>query len=257
MAELLAKNITVRAAGAVLVERASFELRQGKLVALLGPNGVGKSTLLRAVLGFAATAGGTATLDGSPVTALSPMARARNISYLPQQRPLAWPNTVRDVVALGRFAHGAALGRLGKTDADAVERALTACDLQALSERQVDTLSGGELARVHFARASAAEAPLLLADEPVAALDPRHQLKIIELIRDFVDGGGGALVVLHDVALAASFADRLLWMQAGRIIADGPPADTLDDARMASVYGVRAQVQSDRDGYSVRILGVQ
>ncbi|MEL7488835.1 MAG: ABC transporter ATP-binding protein, partial [Pseudomonadota bacterium] len=169
----------------------------------------------------------------------------------PQIRPLAWPNTVRDVVALGRYAHGAALGRLGGADADAVNRAIAACNLGALAGRRADTLSGGELARMHCARAFAAEAPLLVADEPTAALDPRHQFRILDLIADFVARGGGALVVLHDVEMAARYASRLIWMKDGRIIADGAPASTLNAERMETVYGVRAQI----DGVNVRMKG--
>ena len=170
---------------------------------------------------------------------------------MPQQRPLAWPNTVRDVVSLGRYAYGAAPGRLSAKDAAAVDAAIARCDLTGLAHRQTDTLSGGELARVHCARAFAAEAPLLIADEPVAALDPRHQFRIMDIIADFVAAGGGALVVLHDITLAARYASRMIWMKQGRIVADGAPEETLTAARMAEVYGVQARV----DGRRVEIEG--
>ena len=251
MTELACLALTVARDGAILVDGASFRLRTGELVALLGPNGAGKTTLLRAALGLAPPTSGTATLGGNDTAALSPRERARRASYLPQRRPLAWPSPVRDVVALGRFSHGAALGRLGDADRRAVARALESCALTAMADRATDTLSGGELARVHFARAFAAETPLLVADEPVAALDPQHQHRTMELVRSFVDTGGGALVVLHDVTLAARFADRLLWMRGGRIVADGAPADTLSAERLAEVYGVRAGV----DGLNVQIEG--
>ncbi len=251
MTELVATDLTVKAGSAVLVRGASFRLAPGELVLLLGPNGAGKTSLLRAALGLARAAGGSATLGGIESAALSAALRARRVSYLPQVRPLAWPSLVRDVVALGRFAHGAALGRLRGEDAAAVERALHACDLEQLAQRRTDTLSGGELARVHCARAFAAEAPLLIADEPVAALDPRHQFRIMSLVDAFVKRGGGALVVLHDVSLAARYAQRLIWMKEGRILADGPPAETLTAERLEMVYGVRARVA----GASVAIEG--
>ncbi len=251
MTELVVKSLTVARGGTTLVDGASLRIRKGKLVALLGPNGAGKTTLLRAALGLVPTTGGSATLGGDDATSLSPQQRARRASYLPQQRPLAWPSPVRDVVSLGRFAHGAALGKLGDADNQAVAHALDACDLTALADRATDTLSGGELARVHFARAFAARAPLLIADEPVAALDPRHQHRVMELVRAFVDQNGGALIVLHDIALAARFADRLLWMHGGRIVADGTPADTLSAAQLADVYGIKATV----DGTNVQIEG--
>jgi len=255
MTDLNVQNLSVAVGAAVLLERASLQLRRGELVALLGPNGAGKTTLLRAVLGLIKTTAGTAMLDGEDIAALPPMARAKKISYLPQRRPLAWPNTVRDVVALGRFAHGAALGRLGPEDAAAVDVAMAACNLVPLANRRTDSLSGGELARVHFARTIAAQTPFLIADEPVAELDPQHQFKIAALIRQFANDGGGALLVLHEVALAARFADRLIWLQDGRIVADGPPEETLTEQRMRDVYGVKARINVDHDGVDVRIQG--
>ena len=125
-------------------------------------------------------------LQGRTLTEFDPQQRARQLSYLPQRRPLAWPSPVRDVVSLGRYAWGCAPGRLGVEDITAVNSALAACDLLEMAERSTDTLSGGELARVHCARAFATEAPLLFADEPVASLDPRHRFRIMELIRSHV-----------------------------------------------------------------------
>ncbi|MEM7729644.1 MAG: ABC transporter ATP-binding protein [Pseudomonadota bacterium] len=242
MTELVATDLTLKAGSATLVDDASFRLSPGEFVALLGPNGAGKTSLIRASLGLDAPYCGQATLGGQNTSAMAPNVRARGLAYLPQIRPLAWPNRVRDVVALGRFSHGVTLGRLKGADLDAVERALQACDLGALADRNADTLSGGELARMHCARAFAAEAPLLIADEPTAALDPRHRFRILDLIADYVSNGGGALIVLHDIELAARYASRLLWMKDGRIVADGPPAETLTSARLEAVYGIRASV---------------
>jgi iron complex transport system ATP-binding protein len=251
MAELLTQNLSVKAASTFLVREANLSLIPGELVALLGPNGAGKTSLLRAALGLEKRSEGLATLDGTDSEKLSPMQRARRVAYLPQQRPLAWPNTVRDVVSLGRFAYGAAPGKLGTADAEAVDRAIEHCGLTDLSSRNTDTLSGGELARVHCARAFAADAPLLVADEPVAALDPHHQFSTMDIVRQFVDDGGGALVVLHDIALAARYATRMVWMKDSRIVADGPPEETLTPERLADVYSVRARV----DGRTVEIEG--
>ncbi len=251
MTELVVAGMTLHAAGTPLVREASLRLRPGDWVALLGPNGAGKTSLVRGALGLQRPISGGAQLDGIATTALAAADRARKVAYLPQRRPLAWPSRVRDVVALGRFAHGARLGRLGAADAGAVARALSDCGLDALADRRCDTLSGGELARVHCARAFAADAPLLIADEPTAALDPRHQFRILDLIAAYVARGGGALVILHDVALAARYATRLVWMQAGRVVADGPVDETLTAARLAEVYGIRAQVT----GRTVRMDG--
>jgi len=248
---LKAEDITVRAQGVTLVKEASFTLKPGELVALLGPNGAGKTTLLRASLGLSKPAEGHVKLDNDEVQTLSPMQRARRVSYLPQIRSLAWPNTVRDVVALGRYSHGASLGRMKANDARAVDAAIDACDIAALSHRKTNTLSGGELARVHCARAFAAQAPLLIADEPVAALDPRHQFRIMDLLKAYVDEGNGALVVLHDIALAAKYADRLIWMKDGEILAQGSPNETLTEDRLAGIYGVKSRV----DGTHVVVEG--
>ena len=169
---------------------------------LMASPGAGKTSLIRATLGLAHTGRqasihyDTCRIGDTSLPELTATARARRVSYLPQTRPLAWPTRVRDLVALGRFAYGVSVQTLTGTDADAVDRALTACDLHPLAERRADTLSGGELARVHVARALAAEAPLLIADEPVAALDPYAQFQTMDLIRSFVDQGGGALVIL-------------------------------------------------------------
>lgn len=251
MTDLIVKDLSYTVNGAELVAEASFALRPGELICLLGPNGAGKSSLIRTCLGLEKPSRGQATLNGEETTALSPMVRARRVAYLPQIRPLAWPNSVQDVVALGRFSHGAAIGRLRGADLEAVDRALAACDLKHLAHRSADTLSGGELARMHCARAFAAEAPLLIADEPTAALDPRHQFRILDLIDEYVARGGGALVVLHDIQMAARYASRIIWMKGGRILADGSPEKTLTAERLNEIYGVRAVV----NGRQIELAG--
>lgn len=243
MTELIASQICCNAGSKRLVDTASYRLQAGELVVLLGPNGAGKTSLLRASLGLITPSSGSARLGDRDCASLDAMQRARLVAYLPQQRHLAWPNRVRDVVALGRFCYGAAPGRLSAQDSDAVDRALLDCDLVSLADRSVDTLSGGERSRMHCARAMAAQTPLLMADEPIEALDPRHRFRILDLFQAYVRRGGGALLVLHDIQLAAHYASRLLWMQQGRIVADGPPEQTLTAQRIESVYGVRARVQ--------------
>jgi iron complex transport system ATP-binding protein len=255
MTELVATQLSIKAENTLLLEDASVSLASGEVVAILGSNGAGKTSLLRAILGLLDVASGSVTLDGREFHSLSPVQRAQHIAYLPQRRPLAWPNKVRDVVALGLFAHGVSLGRLSPKESATVHEAIKSCDLEGFEDRNVLSLSGGELARVHFARVLATHAPLLLADEPVAELDPRFQLQIAKLIRQFVDAGGGALVVLHEVALAADLADRLIWMNDGRIVATGTPQETLTPQTLADVYGVKAHVAKDEHGFDVRIRG--
>ncbi len=250
--EISAKNVTVTAGGKKLLASVDFELHPGELVALLGPNGAGKTTLLRALLGFIKLDAGCIDLGGDNVQSLSPIKRALRAAYLPQTRPLAWPNIVYDVVALGRYSHGTSMGNLSAIDVAAVQEAIEACDIAHLASRKTDTLSGGELARVHCARAFAAQAPLLIADEPVAALDLRHQYRVMELLHDYVAQNRGVLTVLHDVNLAAKYADRLVWMKDGIIHAVGSPEETLTPERLAQIYGVQARV----DGKKVTVDGI-
>ena len=256
MSELAVDRLCVTLDGHAVVRDASLRLDRGELVALLGANGAGKTTLLRGTLGLAPRSGGVVRAGGEDPARLAPSERARRIAYLPQARPMAWPLRVRDVVALGRFAHGAALGRLGAADAAAVSRALAACDLDGLADRPCTSISGGELARTHVARAMAAEASFLLADEPTAALDPLHQHQVMRLVRAYADAGRGVLVVMHDAALAARTADRLVWMAGGRLVADGPPESTLTADRLAEVYGIRASVRRFAEDWLVTVEGV-
>lgn len=251
MTGLIVKEMTVTAGNAPLVQGASFTLSPGELVVLLGPNGAGKTSLLRGALGLTPRDAGTALIDGDNTASLAPQARARKISYLPQARALAWPICVKDVVALGRFAHGASISRLNETDKAAIDAALSACELQSLAHRRTDTLSGGELTRVHFARALAAQTPFLVADEPIAALDPRHQFAIMDILAAYVQQGNSVLVVLHDISLAVRYASRLIWMQSGHIIADGRVEETLTAERLSSVYGIRSEIH----GRDVRLIG--
>ncbi len=236
---LSVSGVSVALGARMVVREASFALAGG-FTALIGPNGAGKTSLLRACLGLVARQSGCVALAGQDPVRLRPPQRARLAAYLPQSRPLAWPLRVRDVVTLGRFAFGAAPGRLSPDDAAAVDRAMAACDLTDLALRRCDALSGGEIARVHIARALAAEAPLLIADEPIAALDPRHALAVLALLRGFADLGGTVLASLHDIDLAGLFADRVMVMQAGAMVADGPPGELLRADLLAEVFGVAA-----------------
>lgn len=252
MTELVVDQLGVSIDEVTLVKNVSFTLKPGAFVTVLGPNGAGKTKMLRAALGLENPTSGLARLGSVDTKILDPISRALKLSYLPQTRPLAWPNIVRDIVALGRYSHGATLNRLSGLDLDAVETAISDCDIAHLAHRKADTLSGGELARVHCARAFAAQAPLFVADEPVAALDPRHQFRVMDLIAAYVKRGGGALVVLHDIGLAARYADRMIWMAKGEVVADGPPHETLTEKRLADLYGVKSKI----DGVRIEIDGV-
>ena len=241
--------------GKPLVVDGGFSLEAGEFTALIGPNGSGKTTLLRLALGLLQADRGTASIAGVPVGSLAPVDRARKVAYLPQARPLVWPQPVRDIVSLGRFAYGAALGRLSPEDEAAVERAIAACRLEGFEERAADTLSGGELSRVHLARALAAETPLVVADEPVAALDPRYQHQTMQLFAAMAGEGRGVLTVIHDLDLALRYASRVLWMHEGRIVADGTPAETFTAERLHDIFGIAAEVSGEGASRRLEISG--
>jgi iron complex transport system ATP-binding protein len=243
-------KVSVSLGGTMVVNEATLGVSSGELVAVLGANGAGKSSLIKAGLGLLPFDSGSVLLNGQNQAKLSAGIRARQVAYLPQTRPLAWPLYVRDVVALGRFAFGAAPGRLGKADADAVEAAIADCKIGHLADRATDTLSGGELARVHVARALAAQAPLLVADEPTAALDPAQALGVMQVIADFCAKGGAALVILHDITLAARFVSRIIVMSRGIIVADGPPRQALTPDVLRQAFGIEARL-AEIDGSPV------
>jgi len=257
MSLFVADGLSYVVDGKPLVWDASLALDSGTLTMLVGPNGAGKTTLLRLALGLLKSDSGSAMLDDEDVTTLAPVQRARKIAYLPQQRPLVWPQPVHDIVALGRFAYGAAPGRLSHEDEAAIARAIAACDLEGFEERAADTLSGGELSRAHLARALAAETPLLVADEPVAALDPRYQHEVLRIFAKAASEGKSLLTVVHDLTLAARYADRLIWMKDGQIVADGPPHETITPERLKEVFGIEARVvdATREEPISLDILG--
>lgn len=229
--------------GVPVLRGIDLSLPRGQLVGLIGCNGAGKSTLLRVLAGLVPADEGTVLVDGQPVGTIDPKERARLIAYLPQTGPAHWNLSVEALVRLGRLPHFANPRR----DGDAVARALDATATAHLRGRDVDTLSGGERMRVLLARALAVEAPVLLADEPVAALDPRQQLLVLGLLRRMAEAGGLIVAVLHDLSLASRFCDRLVLLNRGAVLADGPCGAVLTDANIAAAYGVSA-VRVDHAG---------
>ncbi|MEQ8697671.1 MAG: ABC transporter ATP-binding protein [Bauldia litoralis] len=247
MTVLAANGVSVVRGGRPVLTDVGFRSETGALIGLVGPNGAGKTTLLRALAGIQPVRGGTIELFGEPIGGYRPRALARRLAYMPQHSIIHWDLPVRDVVMLGRSPHLGAWSAPGAADREIVDRVMAALDLEALAGRSARALSGGERARVLLGRALAGAPAVLLADEPVAGLDPYHSLEVMDHLHGLARGGALVVVVLHDLSLAMRFCDRLLLLHQGRVAHDGPPEETLDDARLAEVYRIEAQ-RATRDG---------
>lgn len=244
---LVASDVTVIRGARRIVDSASLTLNAGELTILAGPNGAGKTTLARAMAGVM-KAEGTTTFDGVSLRDLAPRTRARAISYLPQGHEFHWPMRVDSIVALGREPHADPFSQTSIKDRIAIERAIEATAVGEFSSRLITTLSGGERARVAIARALATEASVLIADEPTASLDERHQLIVMDLLQRIAHQGTAVLAIIHDLALAMRFADRVVVMNEGRIVANDTPALALTPDRIAEIFGISVNRVETPDG---------
>jgi iron complex transport system ATP-binding protein len=235
---LTVSRLDMAFAGRRAVQDVSAKFQAGQVSVVLGPNGAGKSTLIKALAGLLRPLSGAVTLDGAAVAALDPRDRARRIGYLPQQSAVQWRLSVADIVALGRLPYRAPFAAPSARDGAAIADAMAQADVEELADRSIDTLSGGERARVLFARVLAGTPQWLIADEPLASLDPAHQLDLLERVRGLAASGVGVVMVLHDLAHAARVADHVLLMKNGRLIAQGGPREVMVPDRLAEAYGV-------------------
>ena len=247
---ILASGVSVDIESRPVLHDIDFELRPGELLGLIGPNGSGKSTLMRTLVGLARHRAGQILLGGRERSRYSQAELARMIAYLPQDHTVHWPLYVENVVALGREPHLAAFRRPGPEDSRVVAEVMTQTGINEFKGRSIRALSAGERARVLLARAMAVRAPFMLADEPTAALDPRHQLIVMGLLRSHALEGTGTVVVVHDLSLAAQFCTRLYLLNEGRVMAEGAPEFVLNDANIGKAYGVDT-VRVNQHGHSL------
>lgn len=222
--------------------------KPGKVTAILGPNGSGKSTLVRTIAGLNDADTGFVRLGGRLIGRLDPRERARAIGYLPQDASVHWNVTAEALVALGRLPHRSPFAGMSAEDQAAVMRAMEATDTIAFTGRPVAELSGGERARVLLARVLAGQPKWLLADEPLAALDPAHQLGLLDRLRGLASQGMGVVIVLHDLVQAARAADEVLLLRDGKVIAFGPTREALAHQPLRDAFGVEVMVIGDDQG---------
>lgn len=245
-----AREVTVRYGKAPrpALQRVSCRVEERRLVAAVGPNGSGKTTLVRALSGLVELEGGEVRVDGRKVGEWPRAELARVVGVLPQREEILFPLKVEETVMLGRYAHLGPLAPTRESDRAAVRAALERCDVSELAGRSVDSLSGGEWQRVRLARALAQQPRALVLDEPTASLDVRHEMELFELFRRLVDEGLAALVITHHLNLAARFADHILLMSEGGLVAEGTPAEVLTRETLGRVFQWPVAVTRWSDG---------
>jgi iron complex transport system ATP-binding protein len=215
----------------------SLDIASARCTAVLGPNGSGKSTFLKALLGVVEPSNGRVECFGQPLSEWSRPALARTVGVVAQEETEAFPMTARALVAMGRYPHLGPWRSEGPADAAAIAAAMDRCDVAGFADRSVDTLSGGERQRVRIARALAQSPRALALDEPTASLDLAHEMAILVLLRALADGGVTVVHITHHLMLAARYADRVVLLSEGRLVADGPPAEVLTPERVEQVFG--------------------
>jgi iron complex transport system ATP-binding protein len=247
---LEAREITVRyyRQAPPALDRVSCQVAGSQLLAVVGPNGSGKTTLVRALLGLVPLERGEVMIDRRAVGDWPRRSLAQTVGVVGQQEEAVFRLTVAEAVMLGRYARLGPLAAPGAADRDAVRRALERCDIAPLAERSVDSLSGGEWKRVRIARALAQEPRALVLDEPTASLDVRHEMELLELVRQLADSGLAALVITHHLNLAARFADRILLLDRGVVVAEGTPGEVLDETTLTRVFEWPVAVTTWADG---------
>ncbi|WP_274029908.1 ABC transporter ATP-binding protein [Streptomyces sp. MMBL 11-1] len=252
---LRAEQLTLGYGDRTVVHGIDLEVPDGSITAVIGPNGCGKSTLLRSFGRLLKPTSGQVLLDGTSVHAMPTREVAGLVGLLPQSPTAPEGLTVADLVARGRHPHQSWYRRWSSDDEKAVERALRRTGTYELAERTLDELSGGQRQRAWIAMTLAQDTELLLLDEPTTHLDLAHQIDVLELVGELHRETGRTIVmVLHELSLAARYADRLVAMKDGRIAAQGAPADVLTEELLRDVFGLRARVRPDEESGSLLVI---
>ncbi len=228
-----------------VVRELDVELPPHRVTAIVGPNGCGKSTLLSGLARLLAPREGAVLLNGRELASISTREVARTVGLLPQSATAPDGLTVRDLVRYGRQPHQGLLRQWSKADAEAVEAALDAADLRELADRRLETLSGGQRQRAWIAMAVAQDTEILMLDEPTSALDIGHQLEVLEMVRGLAARGRTVVLVLHDLTTACRYADHMLALSDGRIVAQGAPAEIMTPDLVRALYGVESTILTD------------
>jgi iron complex transport system ATP-binding protein len=242
MTLLSLRDLSVRLRGRAILTYVTLDVEAGEFIGLIGPNGAGKTTLMRAALGLLPHEG------TSSLAALPPATRGRAAAWMPQARDIAWPVTVETLVALGRTPHVSGWQGMGPQDRAHVDSALETMGLEHLRHRTATRLSGGEQAMALIARALAQQTPLLMADEPIAGLDPANQIATMQVFARLAGEGRAVIASLHDLGLAARHCTRLILLGEGGIAADGPPAEVLTPENLARIFHVSAHYATTPQG---------
>ncbi|NFV78813.1 ABC transporter ATP-binding protein [Magnetospirillum aberrantis] len=253
---LTATDIHLRRGDNTVLKGVDFHLSMGEMIGLIGPNGAGKTSLLRCLVGLERPERGEIRLGDKSLAHWPARALASEIAYLAQSAACHWPMAVERIVALGRLPHLGSWQSPAATDVAAVKQAMAATDVAHLRHRQATALSGGEQARVQLARSLAVGARGLFADEPVAGLDPGHQIQVMELLRGHARSGHAVVIVLHDLTLAARYCSRLVLMAEGKVAAEGSPAEVMTPGNLAAVYGIAARIETHDTGLLVVPAGL-
>jgi iron complex transport system ATP-binding protein len=240
--ELLIEGLYAGYPGRTAVDGLDLAVRPGELTAVVGPNGCGKSTLLRAVARLHRPAAGRVLAGGADLWSLRPRQAARRVALLPQSPRAPEAITVRDLVRYGRHPHQGLFRQWSRGDEEAVAEALSATATAELADRRLDELSGGQRQRCWLAMVLAQQTPVVLLDEPTSALDLGHAVEVLDLARAVARSGRTVVAVLHDLSGAARYADTLVALRAGRLLASGPPREVVSPSLVRELYGVRADV---------------